>query len=232
MASKPTRPRTPSPPQNAAKPRGRRPGRPAGGERDHRDALIDAARDQFATQGYSASSLRSIARAAKVTPALSHYYFTDKAGLLEAVLSDRMEPLVRGMGAAVSAAGPDPASALRAFVHAYTRTAAENPWLPQLIIREVLSTGGVLRDVFPKRFAGAFAGMLRGLVEAGQARGDIRGDLDKSEIVMSLISLCIFPFLAAPLVNDALGIDTSPARADALASHHLTVLLSGIGTSR
>ena len=90
---KPTRPRKP-----------RLPGRPAAGRHDHREALIDAARDSFAAHGYAASSLRQIAIAAKVTPALSHYSFKDKAGLLEAVVEQRVAPLVQAMGGAVVAA--------------------------------------------------------------------------------------------------------------------------------
>lgn len=221
-----------TPPRPARTPRQprqpRQPGRPAAGPHDHREALIDAARDHFAAHGFAASSLRQIAMAAKVTPALSHYYFKDKAGLLEAVIEQRVAPLVQALGETVKAAGPDPVDALHGFVRAYTRTAANNPWLPQLIVREVLSNEGVLREAFPQRFAGAMAAMLRGLVGAGQARGDFRTDLDAGEIVMSIISLCIFPFLAAPLVNRALAIDTGPERAEALATHHLAVLLAGI----
>jgi TetR/AcrR family transcriptional regulator len=218
-----------SPSSKPSRPRKRRlPGRPTAGRHDHREALIDAARDYFAAHGYAASSLRQIAIAAKVTPALSHYYFKDKAGLLEAVVEQRVAPLVQALGGAVTAAGPDPVAALRAFVSAYTRTAASHPWLPQLIVREVLSSEGALRATFPERFAGGMAAMLRGLVVAGQARGDFRADLDPREIVMSIVSLCIFPFVAAPLVNQTLGIGTGPDRAEALASHHLAVLLAGI----
>ncbi|WP_158637222.1 TetR/AcrR family transcriptional regulator [Arenimonas daejeonensis] len=198
---------------------------------DHRETLIDAAREQFAAHGFAATSLRQIALAAKVTPALTHYYFKDKAGLLDAVVEDRVAPLAQGLGVAVKAAGPDPVAALRAFVHAYTTTASKNPWLPRLIVREVLSDGGALRTTFPERFAGGMAAMLRGVVQAGQERGDFRADLDPSEVAMSVLSLCIFPFLAAPLVNMALGIDTSPKHADALISHHLAVLMAGIAKS-
>lgn len=206
----------------------RAPGRPAASETGHRDALIDAARDHFAAHGFTASSLRQIALAAKVTPALSHYYFKDKAGLLDAVVESRVAPLVQALGAAVMAAGPDPVAAIEAFVRAYTRTAANNPWLPRLIVREVLSDEGALRATFPERFAGGMAAMLGELVAAGQKRGDFRADLDPSEVVMSIVSLCIFPFIAAPMINQTLRIDTGPDRAEALASHHLAVLLAGI----
>lgn len=225
-------PATTPPRKSPAARKPRSPGRPAAGKHDHREALIDAARDQFAAHGYGASSLRQIAIAAKVTPALSHYYFKDKAGLLDAVVEHRVTPLVQGLGAAVAAAGPEPVAALRAFVLAYTRTAATNPWLPQLIVREVLSDEGVLRATFPQRFAGGMAAMLRALVVAGQSRGDFRADLDPAKIVMSIVSLCIFPFIAAPLINLTLEIDTGPERAEALASHHLAVLLAGIANPK
>ncbi len=209
----------------------RRAGRPsAGGDDapDHREALIDAARDEFAAHGFAATSLRQVALAAKVTPALANYYFRDKAGLLDAVMDRRVAPLVRDMAAAVAAAGPAPGPAIAAFVRHYTATAAANPWLPQLIVREVLNSEGVLREAFPQRFAGGMAAMLGGLVAAGKARGDFRADLDTPAIVMSIVSLCIFPFVAAPMVNGALGIDTSAANAATLADHHLAVLLAGI----
>ena len=221
-------PRTPA---RTAPRRTRPPGRPAAGTHDHRETLIDAAREQFAAHGFAATSLRQIALVAKVTPALAHYYFKDKAGLLDAVVEDRVAPLVQAMGGAVQAAGPDPVAALRAFVSAYTVTASKNPWLPQLIVREVLSDEGALRTTFPERFAGGMAAMLRGVVLAGQERGDFRADLDPSRIVMSIVSLCIFPYIAAPLVNTTLGIDTGPGQADTLASHHLAVLLAGIAKS-
>jgi TetR/AcrR family transcriptional regulator len=213
-------------PRPAARPR--TPGRPAAGLPDQREALIDAARDEFAAHGVAATSLRRVAAAAHVTPALANYYFRDKAGLLEAVLEHRVVPLVQGLAAAIGAAGGDPQAALTAFVRHYTATAAANPWLPQLIVREVLNAEGALRDVFPRRFAGGMAAALRGVVATGKERGVFRADLDTSAIVMSIVSLCIFPFVAVPMVVGTLGIDTSPDNAGALADHHLAVLQGGI----
>ena len=223
--------RTPTLRSSPAAPRAPRrgAGRPAAtAVRDHREALIDAARDEFAAHGFAATSLRRVAQAARVTPALANYYFGDKAGLLEAVLEGRVAPIVRELGTAVAAAGTDPRAAITAFVQAYTATAAANPWLPQLIVREVLNAEGALREVFPRRFAGGMTGMLQRIVADGQRAGMIRADLDAAHVVMSIASLCIFPFVAVPMVAGALGIDTSPARAADLAGHHLAVLLHGI----
>lgn len=58
---------------------GRRPGTP-----DTRDAILTIARRKFATRGYEATSLRSVAADAKVDPALVVHYFGTKEGLFVA----------------------------------------------------------------------------------------------------------------------------------------------------
>jgi AcrR family transcriptional regulator len=68
-------------------PRGRRPG----GE-DTRGAIVEAARAEFAEQGYEATSLRGIARRASVDPALVHHYFEGKPGLFAEVMSLPVDP--------------------------------------------------------------------------------------------------------------------------------------------
>lgn len=63
-------------------PRGRRPG-----GADTRAAIVEAARTEFAAQGYDATSLRGIARAAGVDPALVHHYFGGKPEVFVEVMS-------------------------------------------------------------------------------------------------------------------------------------------------
>jgi AcrR family transcriptional regulator len=58
---------------------GRRPGTP-----DTRDAILVAARRRFASRGYDATSVRSIAAAARVDPALVIHYFGTKEDLFAA----------------------------------------------------------------------------------------------------------------------------------------------------
>ena len=60
-----------------------RTGRRPGGS-DTRDTILDVARRKFASRGYDATSLRSIATAAEVDPALIIHYFGSKDGLFVA----------------------------------------------------------------------------------------------------------------------------------------------------
>jgi len=58
------------------------------GPRDERGVLsgriLAAAREEFATHGWAGTTLRAIARAADVDPALIYHYFGSKEGLLDA----------------------------------------------------------------------------------------------------------------------------------------------------
>ena len=57
---------------------------PAG--QDRRDAILAAAADLFAREGYAAVSMRDLASAVGLTPAALYYHFPDKSALYSAVL--------------------------------------------------------------------------------------------------------------------------------------------------
>lgn len=57
-----------------------------------RDTIVDAARAEFAEHGYDATSLRGIARAAGVDPALVHHYFDGKSALFSEAMHLPLDP--------------------------------------------------------------------------------------------------------------------------------------------
>jgi AcrR family transcriptional regulator len=63
----------------------RGPGRPVDGG-DRRRSILAAAREEFADKGYAAASVRGIARAAEVDPALVHHYFGTKEQVFVAAM--------------------------------------------------------------------------------------------------------------------------------------------------
>jgi AcrR family transcriptional regulator len=66
---------------------GRRPGSP-----NTRGEIVEAARKEFAEHGYDRTSMRAVARAAGVDPALVHHYFEGKEDLLLAALEVPFDP--------------------------------------------------------------------------------------------------------------------------------------------
>lgn len=70
-----------------ARPRGRR----TGGA-DTRGTILAVARSEFAAKGYDGASVRGIARAAGVDPALVHHYFGTKERVFVAAMALPFEP--------------------------------------------------------------------------------------------------------------------------------------------
>jgi len=68
-----------------------RPGRRQGDSRT-RETIIDAARAEFLEHGYTATTIRSVARRAEVDPALIYHYFTDKPTLYTSTLNLPVDP--------------------------------------------------------------------------------------------------------------------------------------------
>jgi AcrR family transcriptional regulator len=58
-----------------------------------RGRILDAAEDAFADSGFNGASLRRIGLEARVNLATIYYYYGSKAGLMEAVLKRRFDPL-------------------------------------------------------------------------------------------------------------------------------------------
>src|SRR5262245_12633181 len=70
---------------------GQRRGRPAGSP-PNREAILAAAREQFAERGYDNATIRGIAARAGVDPALVHHYYGTKADLFAAALRMPINP--------------------------------------------------------------------------------------------------------------------------------------------
>jgi TetR/AcrR family transcriptional regulator len=211
------------------RPARRRPGRPrAVPGRDVRRDLLAAARTMFLRYGYRAVSARQVAAEAGTHPAMVQYYFGSKQGLYAAMLQEAIAPLrarVETMLMAPDAEAPD----LPALLEAYMRTVAAHPWVPGLLVRDVLAPGGEFRERFIRDFAGRVAPRVATLAGRATRRGRLRADLDPTLTVVSLLSLGLWPFLAMPVLSGALGLKADAAFVEKLIRH--TVRLFAAGTA-
>lgn len=205
----------------------RRRGRPTSGT-DQREILLDAAISLFGERGIAATTQNAIARKAGVTPALLNYYFRGRPPLLEAVVEERLMPLVGPIVEGINQIDDDadPRQVLPRMIAGILGSVATAPWLPQLWVREILSEGGQLRQVLLTRVVPHAAAKVRTLVERGQARKTINPDLDPRLLVVSMIGLSIFMLAAEPIwrqLPDSTDIDH-----DTLSRHVLALLRSGL----
>ena len=193
-----------------------------------RAALLAAARERFLERSYREVSVRELAAAAGVNPAMVRYYFGDKQGLYAAMLQEVMGPLAGRIEAMLATPGDRPPD-LPGFLRAYMRTAAANPWLPRLILRDVLAPGGAFRERFIEQFAGKLAPKVAEL--AGRRRRgapSAQASLDPRLTVVSMLSLGLWPFLAMPLLERALGLEPDEAGIERLIEHTVQFFQAGL----
>lgn len=124
-AAAPLAPILPAVPTSAPQPPARRRGGRRGGGADTRGDILRAAREQFA-QGYEATSVRAVARAADVDPSLIVQFFGGKDGLFKAVLDEAVQPR-EGVGRVLATGGGDGASGLGHGLAAYFFDIWEDP---------------------------------------------------------------------------------------------------------
>lgn len=154
---------------------------PAGrrkGDSGTREAILSAAKQSFAEQGYAGTSLRALARTAAVDPALITHFFGSKDGLFEAALALPLDPGV--VAPALLADGPDGLGEriVRTFLGVWDGTPGQGPMLAML--RSAVShedSAAKLRDLLVRV-------LLRPLaVGAGGADPDLRAALLASQVV-------------------------------------------------
>jgi AcrR family transcriptional regulator len=206
----------------------RRVGRPVRSEsaEDVRRRLVAVARDLFAKRGFGEVGIREIARAAGVTPGMISYYFEDKLGLYEAMLASVFEEML-GRVRELASRPADGTGPLAALIRLYIATIASQPWVPALLLREIVTGDSAARARFIERFASRVATLLPGIVAAEVASGELRDDLDARLCVLSLVGMSIFPFLAHPLAGKVLGYELDASFAERLIDHTTRLFFDG-----
>ncbi|WP_262690281.1 TetR/AcrR family transcriptional regulator [Kordiimonas aestuarii] len=165
-------------------------GRPKDNNEDRRARLIDVAGPVFSQQGYAATKIPALAKAADVTPAMVHYYFGGKDGLLEAVFNGAFKPLLDKL---------DEPSTLEEWAITFHDHLLERRWMPHLMIREVIMESGHLRDHFAAEFAPRILAKWLTLFANEKAEGRMREDADDLRHVVLIMGMLVYPFVVAPL---------------------------------
>ena len=222
---------SPAPQTSGSSPRG--PGRPQKTDDGEavRARLVRAATELFSQRGFAEVGVREVANAAGVTPAMVSYYFGDKLGLYEAMLDSVFQGLLERVTelAGRAASGEDGEDRLSAFVRMHIETLAQDPWVPQLILREVLAADGPLRERFVERFARQMTVAVQQLIRDGMEAGQLRANLDPALTMLSIMGLCVFPYLSHPISGPVLGIELDDDFRDRLVEHTVRLLRAGLG---
>ncbi len=200
-------------------------GRPVADEKlDYRQQILDSAERCFAQSSFDSVSLKDIAHPVGITPAMIHYYFGSKKDLLAGVLAQALEPMAAAVGAMRQKQDGD----IEEFAQQLFATMQLHPNLPPLLFRQVLLPGSPMQEHFLQTLAPRLGGALPELIEKGQKSGRICRSLDPSMAALMILSLCVFPLVARPLGQPALGISFDPASQKKLQQHIIRFIRGGL----
>lgn len=174
--------------------------------------ILDAARTVFLRRGTAGARMQEIAHEAGVNQALVHYYFRTKDRLSAAVfqqIASRIFPaLTQTLAADISLDDK-----IDRLITIYLDNLSLNLFVPGYLIAELhhhpervqqLLTGAIGAD--PKNIMPAILKKLEKQINERVHEGTLRA-ITPQQFVINLISLCIFPFAARPMLSIIFGMD-------------------------
>jgi TetR/AcrR family transcriptional regulator len=173
-----------------------------------RQAILDAAADEFAAEGIAGARTEAIARAAGVNKALLYYYFNDKEALYGAVLDRVFAGLHHVVQEQLDRDLP-PREKILAYAGAHFDYIASSPMYPRLVMREMMHMGRNYPPHIPaivRRYFKPMAKQLSEVIRRGIAAGEFR-PVDPLQFIPSMVALNVFYFSSAPVMRLLTGKD-------------------------
>lgn len=176
--------------------------------KDHKteQRILDAAKIVFYRKGLSGARMHEIADAAGINKAMLNYYFRSKDKLFEAVFRDGVQKIFPVIRTIISSDLPL-FEKIETFADTYISVLTQNPYLPGFILNEVNNN--------PERLMEVFLGNVMEMdvykkfslqVETAVKEGIIK-PTDPKQLIVNLMSMCIFPFAAKPVIKVLINLD-------------------------
>jgi TetR/AcrR family transcriptional regulator len=164
------------------------------------ERIIASAEKLFYQKGKAGTSMQDIADDAGINRTLLNYYFRSKEQLFEAVFRKAMSGFLPDLAAMLNA-DQGFAEYMPALVEKIIDTMLENPHIPIFILQELSSNPERMPQIITEMGIDPRKAMER--MRSGGVVSPIPG-MNSRQLILNLISLCIFPFAAKPVVLDIL----------------------------
>ena len=171
---------------------------------DTEKKILIAARSVFIKKGMYGARMQEIADEAGINKALLHYYFRSKNKLFEAIFTETVSNFIPAL-VEILDSEESLDDKIRSFVSHYIDMLWQNPFLPIFIINEIHQNpdrmhmiGGAFKYVKNTRF-------FEQITE--QAQEQKTSPTAFLHNMINMISLCVFPILAAPMIKHLFSLE-------------------------
>jgi len=171
-------------------------------KKDTEKKILEAAKIVFLQKGMDGTRMQEIADEAGINKALLHYYFRTKEKLFGAVFKEALAdffPKVSG----IMLSEVHLFEKIKYFIKEYSTLLITKPYIPGFIIMEVNRNPDNVVKYF-KEYADAIAKenlpVLANQILEMSRKGEIKL-VDPRQLIMSMLSLVVFPVISKPIVK-------------------------------
>ncbi len=167
--------------------------------------IKEAARALFQQRGFVATKTRDIAEAANTNLALVNYYFRNKKKLFDLIMTETLSEFFAGLSGIINEPDTSLRQKLDLFVERYIDFLHEHPNVPAFILTEIRANPQEFVDrlgVAPRLRQSVLMEQILQEMENGKLP-----PIHPTHFFMNLSALVVFPFVAKPMIHEALGTD-------------------------
>ncbi|MCK5822464.1 MAG: TetR/AcrR family transcriptional regulator [Bacteroidales bacterium] len=161
------------------------------------EKILQAAKQVFMKKGRAGARMQEIADEAGINKSLLHYYFRSKDKLFEAVFYEALNKSLPKIGNVLNA-DKSFFDKIRSFTYHYIDFFIDNPYLPIFILNEISSNPEIIIKLADQ--IGAKSNLFLNEITTAVDKSIIK-PIDPRQLIINLISLCVFPFIAKPLAQ-------------------------------
>ncbi|HEV8282750.1 MAG TPA: TetR/AcrR family transcriptional regulator [Chitinophagaceae bacterium] len=159
--------------------------------------ILVAARKVFLTKGLAGARMQDIADEASINKALLHYYFRSKEKLFEVIFMESAQKLFPKINFIFESNMPL-FEKIEHFADEYITVMVENPYLPLFVLNEINQNPVSFFKKLNEKFGFPNPVLFLKQIEKEIKKGTIKR-INPVQLLMNMLSLCIFPFMAKPI---------------------------------
>jgi TetR/AcrR family transcriptional regulator len=170
------------------------------------EKILEAAKNIFLAKGLDGARMQDIADEAGINKAMLHYYFRSKDKLFEQIFTEVAGHFLPKI-IAILEAEKTVFEKIEMFCREYISQVIETPYVPIFILNEI--------NKQPEVFLKKVLNIRKPPVEAflkqleREAKQGIIKRTDPLQLFLNVLSLCVFPFVARPMLQLISGKDRS-----------------------
>jgi AcrR family transcriptional regulator len=159
--------------------------------------ILQAARTIFIEKGMEGARMQEIADEAGINKALLHYYFRSKDKMFKAVFLEAFQKFLPHLENLIKSELPF-LQKLEIFINNYINIIIENPFIPGFVLHELTQNPQRLAELMRNQttLLPEFLAQIQSEIDKGNIK-----PFDPKQIIINSLALCIFPFVARPIIQ-------------------------------